>query len=102
MREDALRSILLVKAVEEADREGTLLPAADRAAATRDAVRERGESTAAADTALPAGLLPTRAADLLAARAGSNEPGWRPAFPSSTRCSPSEAESGGSAPYSSR
>ena len=69
MREDALRSILLVKAVEEADREGTLLPAADRAAATRDAVRERGESTAAADTALPAGLLPTRAADLLAARA---------------------------------
>ena len=55
MREDALRSILLVKAVEEADREGTLLPAADRAAATRDAVRERGESTAAADTALCAG-----------------------------------------------
>src|SRR6187401_2834091 len=39
MREEDLRKILLVKAVEEADREGTLLPPADRAAAGREAMR---------------------------------------------------------------
>lgn len=39
MREQALRRILLVKAVEEADADGTLLPPADRAAAAREAVR---------------------------------------------------------------
>jgi hypothetical protein len=39
MREDTLRAVLLVKAVEEVDRAGTLLPPADRAQATRDAVR---------------------------------------------------------------
>jgi hypothetical protein len=40
MREEELRKILLVKAVEESDREGTLLPPADRAAAGREAMRE--------------------------------------------------------------
>ena len=47
MRERALRSVLLIKAVEEADLAGTLLPAADRAAATRDAARGQDEATAA-------------------------------------------------------
>lgn len=43
MREDELRSILLVKAIEETDREGTLIPAADRLSASREAKRA-GES----------------------------------------------------------
>lgn len=39
MRESDLRKVLLVKAVEESDAEGILLPAADRAAAAREAMR---------------------------------------------------------------
>jgi hypothetical protein len=42
MREDTLRAVLLVKAIEEVDRAGTILPAGDRAQATRDAVRALG------------------------------------------------------------
>ncbi len=57
MREEDLRKILLVKAVEEADRDGTLLPAADRAAAGREALR-------AAPDANPDRLLAARAAAL--------------------------------------
>jgi hypothetical protein len=45
MREDELRSILLVKAIEETDREATLIPAADRISASREAKRA-GESDA--------------------------------------------------------
>ena len=68
MRERALRSILLIKAVEEADVAGTLLPPADRAAASRDAAREQGEATDA--TALAhAGPLPRKAQRLLERRA---------------------------------
>lgn len=57
MREEDLRKILLVKAVEEADRDGTLLPAADRAAAGREAMR-------AAPDADPDRLLAARAGAL--------------------------------------
>lgn len=39
MREDDLRNVLLVKAVEESDAERTLLPPADRLAAAREAMR---------------------------------------------------------------
>jgi hypothetical protein len=39
MREDTLRSVLLVEAIEEVDRAGAILPPADRAQATRDALR---------------------------------------------------------------
>ena len=42
MREADLRKVLLVKAVEEADAEGTLLPPADRVAAAREAMRAGG------------------------------------------------------------
>jgi len=42
MREDTLRAALMVKAVEEIDRAGTVLPSGDRAQATRDAVRALG------------------------------------------------------------
>jgi hypothetical protein len=42
MREDTLRSVLLVEAIESVDRAGTILPPADRAQATRDALRAAG------------------------------------------------------------
>lgn len=58
MRENDLRKVLLVKAVEEHDRDGTLLPPADRAAAGREAKRALPE---AKDDA----LLAARAAHLL-------------------------------------
>jgi hypothetical protein len=40
LRERALRTVLLVKAIEETDRAGELLPPADRVAATRDVLRD--------------------------------------------------------------
>jgi hypothetical protein len=59
MREEDLRKILLVKAVEEADADGTLVPPADRAAAGREAMREAGAND-------PDRLLALRANHLLA------------------------------------
>jgi hypothetical protein len=47
MREDELRSILLVKAIEETDGAGALLPPADRVAAAREASRAAGDAAAA-------------------------------------------------------
>ncbi|HUP31275.1 MAG TPA: DUF2868 domain-containing protein [Usitatibacter sp.] len=58
MREEDLRKILLVKAVEETDRDGVLLPPADRATAGREAKREAPD--AGEDR-----LLAARAAQLL-------------------------------------
>ena len=49
MREDTLRAVLMVKAIEETDRAGTLLPPGDRAQATREAVRTAGASGEVAD-----------------------------------------------------
>jgi hypothetical protein len=69
MRERELSTVLLVKAVEEADREGTLLPAADRAAATRDAARARSETGHTAGPDGPTGPLSSPAQRLLVARA---------------------------------
>lgn len=46
MRQDELRSVLLVKAIEEVDRAGTLIPPADRAAAAREARRGGGDAAA--------------------------------------------------------
>lgn len=51
MREDEMRSILLAKAIEETDREGTLIPPADRLCASRDAKRE-GDGDGDADRML--------------------------------------------------
>lgn len=59
MRAEDLRAVLLVRAVEEADRAGTLLPSADRAAASRAARREHRSSNEMAI------LLPARARRLL-------------------------------------
>jgi len=46
MRAEDLRAVLLVKAVEESDRTGTVLPSADRAAAARAARRENPHTSA--------------------------------------------------------
>lgn len=43
VRQGELRSILLVKAIEEVDQVGTLIPLADRIAATREARRAAGD-----------------------------------------------------------
>lgn len=40
MRPEQLRSVLLIKAIEEVDRDGTVLPLADREQATREALRQ--------------------------------------------------------------
>src|SRR5512137_2406473 len=69
MREDTLRAVLLVKAIEETDRAGTLLPPGDRAQATREAVRAHGttagEMAAVPDDAFLARALGARAERLL-------------------------------------
>lgn len=67
MREDTLRAVLLVKAIEETDRAGTLLPPGDRAQATREAVRTAGASGEVADAgdAFLAKVLGERAERLL-------------------------------------
>jgi len=44
MREELLRSVLMVKAIEDADRAGSILPPGDRARATREAMRAIGVS----------------------------------------------------------
>lgn len=54
MHERALRTVLLVQAIEESDRVGELLPLADRTDATRNAARESGSL----DTQMSAGLSP--------------------------------------------
>ena len=65
MREDALRKVLMMKAIEESDRAGTLIPPADRAAATREALRGADDRAVADATPLDA-----KALRVLAARAG--------------------------------
>jgi hypothetical protein len=68
MRERALRSVLLIKAIEEADREGALIPPADRAAASREA-RRGGAAGAGAPAPAGGGPLTREAQRLLADRA---------------------------------
>ena len=70
MREDELRAVLLVKAVEEVDTAGAVIPPADRVTAAREAVRQWPEE---ADSGHSKGaarrterLLGTRAANLRA------------------------------------
>ena len=60
MREEELRQVLLVKAMEETDPGGVLIPIADRIAASRDAKRN-----VVASGALPDALLAARAQTLL-------------------------------------
>jgi hypothetical protein len=48
MREQTLRAVLMVKAIEEVDVAGTVIPSGDRAQATREAARSVGLATDAA------------------------------------------------------
>ncbi len=66
MHERALRRLLLIKAIEESDRAGTLIPPADRVAATRAA---RREVDASSDGVPPSSAFDARAVRLLTARA---------------------------------
>ena len=65
MHEDTLRCVLMVKAIEDVDRAGTIIPPGDRAQATREAVRALGvtgdQATAGADDAFLARALGDRA-----------------------------------------
>lgn len=70
MRAEELRAVLLVKALEETDRAGMLLPSADRAAASRAARRAHASSSAMEV------LLPARA-QRLAARIAERHPAVR-------------------------
>ena len=49
MREQTLRSVLMVRAVEDVDRAGTIIPPGDRAQATREALRATGITPERAD-----------------------------------------------------
>ncbi|HXJ81746.1 MAG TPA: DUF2868 domain-containing protein [Candidatus Methylomirabilis sp.] len=69
MREEAAQRVLLIQAVEEADRDGQLLTREERAQATA-AVRDAGEMSAASIAERRAGRL----AELLAVRAPWAEP----------------------------
>ena len=60
MREEALRSVLLVKSIEATDLAGAIIPAGDRAQATRDTMRALGITTETGDGGID---------DALAARA---------------------------------
>ena len=71
MREEALRSVLLIKAIEEIDRAGTLVPAAERLAASREARRSVGDATTSDDGAMEHAALPKAAQRMLAARANT-------------------------------
>ena len=69
MREELLRSVLMVKAIEEVDLAGTILPPGDRAQATREAMRALGiapdDAGPAADDAKLARALADRSERLL-------------------------------------
>jgi hypothetical protein len=92
MHEADLRDVLLVKAIEEVDRAGTLLPPGDRAQATREALREVAGvaapvPVAAADDSAAARVLAARAKRLVdpllerhpilaEVRGAARVPGW--------------------------
>lgn len=68
MREDTLRAVLMVKAIEGIDRAGAILPPGDRAQATREAVRALGtpaEEVLAGDDRLLSRALGDRAERLV-------------------------------------
>ncbi len=80
MREQTLRNVLLVKAIEESDRSGEVIPFADRAAATREADRKgRGEATAGEE--FDGGALPRAVQRLLVRRAEILREGLTKRFP---------------------
>jgi hypothetical protein len=81
MREKELRSIVLVRAIEEADAAGAVLPTADRLSATREARRNVGASLNAEDVNSRGGGLTRRAERMLVARAATLLSQLIPRFP---------------------
>ncbi len=71
MQEEALRSVLLIKAIEEIDRAGTLVPAAERQAAAREARRNTGDATGVEEANIEWATLPKAAQRMLVARAST-------------------------------
>lgn len=69
MREEELRTVLLVKALEEADRDGRVIPPADRVAAAREAKRNAGDPADVAGAEAGGEALSAPFQRLLAARA---------------------------------
>ncbi len=70
-----LRTVLLVQSIEESDRGGDVLPLADRAEATRTAVREAQPGTRQLGTGEPRAREP---ADPLRAEEAASQPGTAP------------------------
>ena len=71
MREEVLRFVLLIKAIEDTDRTGTLLPAGERQAAAREARRNTGNATTVEGAGIERATLPEAAQRMLAARAST-------------------------------
>ena len=71
MQEEVLRFVLLIKAIEEIDRAGTLVPAGERQAAAREARRIAGAATAFEAANNERAALPQAAQHMLAARANT-------------------------------
>jgi len=71
MREQVLRFVLLIKAIEDVDRAGTLLPAAERQAAAREARRSSGNANVVEAAGIERTPLPKAAQRMLAARAST-------------------------------
>jgi uncharacterized protein DUF2868 len=71
MREEVLRFVLLIKAIEDIDRAGTLLPAGERQTAAREARRNTSDATAVEEAGIERAALPEAAQRMLAARAGT-------------------------------
>jgi hypothetical protein len=71
MREEVLRFVLLIKAIEEIDKAGALLPAGERQAAAREARRNTSDATAVEEAGSERAALPKAAQRMLAARAGA-------------------------------
>ena len=81
MREKELRSIVLVRAIEDADSGGALLSSADRLSATREARRNVGASLNPEDVTARGAGLTRRAERMLVARARALLSSLIPRFP---------------------
>ena len=63
MREEHLRAVLMVKAIEDVDRAGSILPPGDRAQATREAMRSLGVASEDAGSGVGDAVLARALAD---------------------------------------
>jgi len=82
MREEHLRAVLMVKAIEDVDRAGSILPPGDRAQATREAMRSLGVASEDAGSSVGDAVMARALADRAERLLGP----WSSAIPSSVRC----------------